>query len=429
MAALCAALVPTDIHRLRKRDTGDFQHFYYAADAVRHGRDPYAAWTHGYIYPPLIASVAQPLAALGYDRAAAVMLAVNVAVTLVAVTLAAIDFLRRFDAPRRDAAAVGAIVLIGLLMDVDKVKGEWQMWQTDVWMLLIFVLALRWLDRRPALAGIALGFGANIKYLPLLLLPYLLVRRRWTAAASLAISAVAFALLPAVSTGWAANGREWAAAARGLTGMAGGGGVGERAEVHGVADSLSCSVTSALARGTGSATSGFALAAAVAAAVFAGTAWVYRRHRVPLLGPSDPTPAGRAVAAVEWPVLLAVLLAFSPQTNTRHLFDGLLLTTAAAVLLVAPAPGVSRWPLAAGCVALVLGFSLPPGHRTVEGYWSPTIAWLRLGGPCWCLLLATAGLLWTGLGQATAIQWSTGAAGQLSAPPLGGPTCAAHDGQ
>ena len=398
IAGLCVALTWTDLHRLRTRTTGDFEHFFYAADAVRHGSDPYAAWTRGYIYPPLIAFLGQPVAALGYDRAAAVMLVVNVAVTLLALSLAAVEFLRRFDAPRRDGAAVAAVVLLGLLLDVDKVKGEWQMWQTDVWMLLLFVLGLRWLDRRPAWAGVALGVGANIKYLPLLLLPYLLVRRRWTAAGALVASSVAFALLPAVSTGWSANARNWTTALHGLTGMAGGGGGAERAEVHSVADSLSCSVTSALARATGAnGATAFALAGGVGMLLFAAAAGVYRRWDVALLGRGDALPA--AVAAVEWPVLVAVLLAFSPQTNTRHLFDATLLTTGAAVLLLAPAAGVRRGPLVVGVTVLVLGFTLPPGRRTVQGFWSPTVAWLRVGGPCWCLLVAAGALLWTGLAQ------------------------------
>ncbi len=119
------------------------------------------------------------------------------------------------------------------------------------------------------------------------------------------------------------------------------------------------------------------------------------------MGPAAGLPP--AVTAAEWPVLVAVLLAFSPQTNTRHLFDATLLTTAAAVLLLAPAAGVRRWPVAAGCAVLVLGFTLPPGSRTVQGFWSPTVAWLRVGGPCWCLLVAAAGLLWTGLAQARAV--------------------------
>jgi hypothetical protein len=416
VAAVCVALLLTDVHRLRPGgDRGDFRHFFFAADAMRHRDDPYAAGTRGYIYPPLVAFLAQPIAAFGYDRAAAVMLAVNVAATLLALSLGAVEFLRRFDAPRRDGAAVAAVVLVGLLLDADKVKGEWQMWQTDVWMLLLFVLGLRWLDRRPAWAGVALGIGADIKYLPLLLLPYLLVRRRWTAAGALVAASVAFGVLPAVSTGWSANARNWTTALHGLTGMAGGGGGAERAEVHDVADSLSCSVTSALARAThAGGPTAFALATAVGLVLFAAAAAVYRRWRVPLLGRGDALPA--AVAAVEWPVLVAVLLAFSPQTNTRHLFDATLLTTAAAVLMLAPATGVRRGPLAVGVAVLALGFTLPPGRRTVQGFWSPTVAWLRVGGPCWCLLAAAGALLWTGLAQARAI----GAGGPAGHPPGGG---------
>jgi hypothetical protein len=409
VALTCALLIPTDLHRLHTRDTGDFKHFFYAADAVRHGGDPYAAGSSGYIYPPLLAFLAQPVAALGYDRAAAAMLAVNVLVTVFTLTLAAVEFLRRFAAPRRDSAAVAAVVLLALLLDLDKVKGEWQMWQTDVWMLLLMVLALSWLDRRPAWAGFALGVGANLKYLPLLLLPYLLVRRRWTASAALVASSIGLALLPAAQVGWATNGQYWATAVRGLTGMAGAADANApRAEVHSVADSLSCSVTSALAR-AGGGPAAFALAGVVAVVLFLAAAWAYRRFGVPMFG----RPASPAVTAAEWPVLLAVLLAFSPQTNTRHLYDALLLTSAAAVLILAPTPGVNRWPAVIGMAVLALGFTLPPGHRTVQGFWSPTVAWLRLGGPCWCLLAAAATVLWTALGQARAI-----AAGEMSHGPL-----------
>ncbi len=151
IGVVCLVLVINDVHRVSGRNTGDFEHFYYAADAVAHRQDPYAAWTQGYIYPPLIAFLFQPLTLLGRDRAAAVMLLVNVAVTLVAVALAADEFLRRF-AGSRSKSAVVLVMLLALLMNVDKVKSEWQMWQTDVFMLLLFVLGLRW-ARPPAGMG------------------------------------------------------------------------------------------------------------------------------------------------------------------------------------------------------------------------------------------------------------------------------------
>ena len=267
------------------------------------------------------------------------------------------------------------------------------------------MLALRWVDRRPVWAGIAMGLGANLKYLHLLFVPYLLIRRRWAAAVSLVVSTAAFAVLPAAQVGWAETGRQWATAVRGITGMAGTTSAGDAAAVHGLADSLSCSVTSAIARAISGPTA-LVVATAIGVALFALAAIAYRRRGVPLFGCSTS-----AVTAVEWPVLIAVLLAFSPQTNTRHLYDALAVTTAAAVLLLVPTPGVSRWPVAVGCAALVLGFTLPPGRRTVQGFWSPTVAWLRVAGPSWCLLIAAGCLLWTGLGRSRAI-----------AEPVGDPT-------
>ena len=208
MLIICASILVTDLSRIRHQNTGDFEHFYFAAQAVHLGADPYAAHTRGYIYPPLIAFLFQPLALLTYNHAAAVMLAVNVAVTLLAVALAVDEFLKRFNAPR-SWFILASIMLPALLLNIDKIKGEWQMWQTDVWMLLLFVMALRWIDKRPLLAGIALGMAINIKYIPLVFLPYLLIRRRWTAAVGLIVGTIGFAILPAVSTGWTANCRNW----------------------------------------------------------------------------------------------------------------------------------------------------------------------------------------------------------------------------
>ncbi len=167
------------------------------------------------------------------------------------------------------------------------------------------------------------------------------------------------------------------------------------AEIHGVTDSLSCSITSALARSTGRAGYGFAAAGGVAVGAVSVSWWMYRRRGVPMFLTIENTDVRSAVTAAEWVVLLSAILAFSPQTNTRHLFDALLLTTAASSLLIFSRPGVNRVPLLVGCVVLVLGFVLPPGRRTRIGEHNATIEWLRHGGPCWCLLFAAMTVLWT----------------------------------
>ncbi len=447
ISGLCASILVTDLNRIRRRVTGDFEHFYFAAEAVARGTDPYAAGSRGYIYPPLIAFVFQPLASLGRDRAAAVMLAVNVFVTLVGANLASREFLRRntcAECERKDAKArsreaakaveqlrhhdnhffyfpyllraflpsrlrvgidptspipralaITTVMLAAMLLNVDKIKGEWQMWQTDVFMLLLFVLGLRWLDRRPFWAGIALGIAVNIKYLPLLFLPYLILRRRWRASAGLLVGTMIFAVLPAISTGWNANIRNWHTAISGLLQMADvPTKAAEAAEVHDVKDSLSCSITSAFARGFGPAR-GFTLAAATAAVAMGFSGWFYRRRGVSMF--DHRLSENPAATGAEWVMLVTAVLVFGPQTNTRHLFDALIFTSASATLLLFAKPNLNRWPLLVGTAIVFLGFILPPGSRTVIGERTPTVLWLRMGGPCWCLLVGSMTLLWTTL--------------------------------
>ena len=122
---------------------------------------------------------------------------------------------------------------------------------------------------------------------------------------------------------------------------------------------------------------------------------MYHRQRVGLFTDHNH---GAQLTAIEWVMLIAIVLAFAPQTNTRHLFDALIFTSAASVLLFARS-NPNRWPLAIGTLILFLGFILPPGARTFHGERTPTVIWIRLGGPCWCLVIAAFTLLWTGLKQ------------------------------
>jgi len=98
-------------------------------------------------------------------------------------------------------------------------------------------------------------------------------------------------------------------------------------------------------------------------------------------------------------MLVAAVLAFGPQTNTRHLFDALIFTSAASAQLIFANRKVNRIPLLIGTAILFFGFILPPGNRTVIGELTPTVRWLRMGGPCWCLLIAAMTLLWTGMDE------------------------------
>ncbi len=401
-------------------DTGDFIHFFAAARAMVHGQDLYSSGRGGYIYPPLLAFLYSPLAGLPENAAAAVLLLANIGLLLGSVFLAVREMARRF-AVRADGWKTAGVALIAVLLVGDKLKGELQMWQTNLLMLFLFTAALYLLDRRPALAGSALGLAFNIKYLSIVFIPYLLLRRRWTAAAAFLASLVGFALLPAVLTGWDVNLHNQTIAYGGLFRLMGFPIQARAAHIEEIAVGFSVSIPSGVARLVGAGESpAVALAAAgLVALISVAVAWaMYRRNGVPFWRRADGPAADvriRAVVGLEWAALVTAALIFSPQTNTRHLSLLLLVQTLAVLLLLSPRPGVSRRPLLLGTSVLVLGLIFPPGTQDFGeqvGIWcaGSLAAWHSVGGPCWCALVMLGTLIWTGLRRAVALGESPAAA-------------------
>ncbi len=383
------------------RQFRDFYEFYSASAAMLRGQDIYSAGELGYIYPPLLAFLMLPLALLPLTAAGLVWLGLKLAALALALRWCAAECVRCLAiAPDRSllpvAAAVGAAVL------VDKLRPEMNMQQTNLLMLLSWVLGLRWLDRRPLLAGIALGFGANIKYLTLLSVPYLLARGRFRAACATLVSSAAWALLPAAWLGWNQNLRYLAGAFTGLAQMST---PGETAS--GIArvqklETLGVSLPRCMTVLTGQSPTSPAVLCLLAAtgALFFGALWlVYHLHgQAMFISPwANPEPSRRpgAVALLEWVGLIAFALAFGPQTNSPHLSQLLLMTVLGATLLLAPPgasdsldPNVARsraWVLGAMGI-LFLGITLPPSSDSAR---AAVGTWHRLAGPSWCLLTST----------------------------------------
>jgi hypothetical protein len=328
--------------RIDRGHSGDFRHFYYAARALLDGEDLYTSGTGGYLYPPLIAVLYTPVARLSYTAAQRVMLVVDAGLIVSGLLLAGRAILDRFAVPRSRAVWLGVAVL-ACLGDIDKVHNELQMFQTNALQLALFALALFWLDRRPTLAGVPLGAILNIKYLSLAMVPWLLIRRRWSTAVSTLASGLLFALLPAVplmchalvhgvpdaavatrspttastapaSTapavetvdvqalpprtvtpgeavvyGWNQNLHYLSVAYGGLATMVGAGsgtaGPTEQANVEDITNLLSCSLTSAMARMAKfhdlPLSAGLAAAGGIAVVVVGAVLLMYRRWRVP----------------------------------------------------------------------------------------------------------------------------------------------------
>jgi hypothetical protein len=409
LALLLGYLFTNAIRRVHG-DTGDFGHFYYAARAMLDGQDLYTSWHNGYIYPPLLAFLYTPFARLPEDTAATLLLACNLGLLLFAAFVAARELAERFDVAA-DAPTLCTIVLAGVLLTADKLRGELQMWQTNLLVLSLFVLALRWLDRRPTLAGAALGMAFNIKYLPVVVLPYLLLRRRWRAAGAFLAAIPVFAFLPAVRTGWQANLRQLGIAYAGLFRLFGFAVDSDAANIQDLRDILSMSLPSGFARILGPDVpnvASFALAGGVALAVAALLTRLYQRHGVALWyrpdGLAPEQPLARALTALEWAGLITAVLAFSPQTNTRHLSLLLFVNLTAALLLLHPRSPASRWPLLVGVGVLLLGLILPPGTPAFQ---EALLAWRTVSGMAWCALVMLGTLLAVGLRDAVALAEET----------------------
>ncbi len=411
----CAALVPHLVAIIvcyrsvaRGRQTGNLQDFLNAARAMLHGQDIYASGSRGYVYPPLIAFLYQPLAMLTDRSAGFVALAVESVLSIFTLLLVSRVLVKRL-LDRVDPLLTARVAFLGALCTADKIKGEFTHLETNVLMLLAFTAAMRWVDKRPWLAGLALGFAFNVKYLPIVLVPYLLLRRRYRATAWFAAWAVAFAILPALSMGWRADARAWAQAGGGLLKLFGVDvGVQHAARVRAVTDAVSISLTSGLARIAE--TVGVRihhplphdvplLAAAVVGGLFCAYAWwVYADHGVPVVRwPRDVTdqhrPPYRGLFSVEWIGLLLLMLTFSPFTNSRHLYMLLDVNIAGAALLLGTRGRVPRLPLAMAMAFMAMGITFPPGSSAPFN--GADSFWRRVGGPGWSMLAMYTALIWT----------------------------------
>jgi hypothetical protein len=277
------------------------------------------------------------------------------------------------------------------LLAAPRLRSEIQMWQTNILMMSGLLLALKHLDSRPWLAGLALGFAINIKYLPLAFIPYLLLRRRWAAAAWSLAGIAGFALLPAVYSDLGTAARQWATALSGLARLFGfAAPAGAAANIDPITAGYSLSVTSTIARVVGSRTElwqVWLVTAVVALVVVLVIASVYRIRRQPLL--DWPASAGQitqpllGLLQLDWAALVILALAFSPQTNPRHASLLVLVFAPLSAMICLPRADIDRRAAIAGAAILFAAFvnplSLPPLAPLAP-------SWNWIGVPAWGLL-------------------------------------------
>jgi hypothetical protein len=98
-----------------------------------------------------------------------------------------------------------------------------------------------------------------------------------------------------------------------------------------------------------------------------------------------------AIIAVEWSLLIVVLLALGPQTNSPHLSMLLLPAMAAAAWVMEPGRPGKRAVLIAS-VILWLGLIFPPTMRGTEHLKG---LWRGVSGAAWCMLPLIPALLYS----------------------------------
>ncbi|XVJ60552.1 MAG: DUF2029 domain-containing protein [Tepidisphaera sp.] len=387
---------------------GDFEHFYHAARAMMLGQDIYASHTRGYIYPPLLAMLLRPLAGFDLRPAQLAWAGVNLLMVAGTVMLSLQIAVKRLGIPREKLTFIG-IAAVALILGFEPIRQEIEEGQTDTIVALCLVGALAALDRKPLLAGVLIGLGANIKYQALVVVPYLLIRRRWAAAASTAVSTAAFALIPAIVVGWKTNLQYLGIAFGGIAKLLGVAPEGPIVKTHDIRWEKSISITSGIAKTLGPETADrvvLGLAVCIAGLTLAAAWWIYRRRGLALFqargGERETESLTARVVTLEWSGLLVAVLAFGPQTLIRHMYILLPMFVWTAAVLLVPRRGVFRGVLAAGVLALIAGMLLPPGN--VKSFEPALNTWRSIGGTGWCLVAMYLCLLWTGLEYARAAE-------------------------
>ncbi len=184
-----------------RRPGSDFEVYVASGEAVLQGKDIYRAPLPRLNTGPPFFSVFCVIPAL-LERVSptfgrGMWTVVNFAALLIVLVMAS----RLLHGRRLPVAS--APILVPLLLTLPYLLYHFQYHQVN---LIVFALALGGLvlqeERRDGIGGLLLGCAAALKVMPILFLPYLLYRRRWTAALSTAMAAVAFSLSPGLILHW-----------------------------------------------------------------------------------------------------------------------------------------------------------------------------------------------------------------------------------
>jgi hypothetical protein len=279
--------------------------------------------------------------------------------------------------------------------------------QTDCLVITGLVGVLWWMDRRPALAGIAAGATANVKYLALIFVPYFLIKRNYRAAIASIVSFLFFFTLPAVEIGLRSIKTYAIDAVAVLNRVAGehelisltATGRSDKPIVNSITWDHSVSLTSSILRLTRSQGVsdfiGASLIVVLFVAVVMAIVLIARRKGLNLFQPAT-TQTGSSNpgdGTIEWAALIVLALVFGPQTTARHMIFLILVYTVAMAIVLAQKRRGPRIVLIVSMVATAVALSLP--FRETGSH--PSLMALKLiGTASWCGVALILSIVWIG---------------------------------
>lgn len=406
IAALLIAAAAPAIHDtwVGQKATEDFAAVYGAAQAMWNGQDIYTATRGFYVYSPFLAFIFQPLVAMPEHVASIVWVVLSAFIFFGASLLTSKEITKRWCAAgeRVDVSLPWVIATIVLLLSYDKIHTDLRLGQTDCLMLLGFACVLRWMDRRPWLAGLAVGATANIKYFGLIFVPYFIIKRNYRAAVASVGSFFLFIMLPSVEVGFSLA---WTYVVKGLGGLEKLIHIKPSVEGHGLqiepaSWDRSISFTSVIFRITDSnalpAWFGGMLVIIAFTAVMGMIFFISRPHGLVLFKSNTNEQDGaeqKAIATLEWSVAIMIAITFAPQITARHMVLTLLLYNVGIGIFFLQHDKRLRTVLVVAIVIMVVGLSLPFRGLGLE---NELRAWREVGGASWCALVLILALVWAG---------------------------------
>ena len=167
--------------------SSDFDVYYYAAKSAAYGNPLYTLDRHStnqsggpFVYPPFFAFLMTPFTLVPIGAAAALWALINLALFIGCIRLALSMFSKPFSFSDRFTSKktvwLVSFIAVVLLWFFDNVA----MAQVNILVLFLILLSLRlYLKNQKVAAGFFLGISAVIKLIPLLFLPYFIIKREW----------------------------------------------------------------------------------------------------------------------------------------------------------------------------------------------------------------------------------------------------------